>query len=420
MGVHALLLRTLPAAGELPIFVHDPDRGMQPFGRRARQRLVSQFLEIAWLPSGSASLHRLPIDSTALGLSEQEQLEFHARYGLTEEALTAVVTSLLEDDGSTDHDTRSDNNGADTMQRGGEPHVQVTSTCTDERCSILAFGLIAAIRANNFAATVSLIQHVAPKLLLSSKTQASRPAFDSLTYKSVALEIGLGDCSDFVACLHALAREAHPTNILAPVVAMVTLDDFASGRMLPRIVDSRKRLESWLRKANSPMFRMQSWQKLTCYRSGGDAPALSAFVTHKAIENRHRFYGDLVELEHLAKSRDLLQGMQKLQGLIDQLYHPCMRLEILQSILGLDEQFDLQTLNTVSNLANSVISNAVKLGIAMPEGTPPVLPTNTGNTPLFQLKATASRLHVIDLNNPCTTGSCECFRGLMSAIRSLL
>jgi hypothetical protein len=200
---------------------------------------------------------------------------------------------------------------------------------------------------------------------------------------------------------------------------MVALDDFAAGRMLPRIVDSRKRLESWLRKANSFMFRIQSWHKLTGHRSEGDTPALSAFVTHKAIENRHRFYSDLVELEHLAKSRDLLHGIQKLQCLTDQLYHPCMRLEILQSILGLDERFDLQILNTVSKLANSVISDAVKLGIAMPEGKPSVLPACTGYAPLFQLKATAFRLQGIDLS-PCTTGSCECFRGLMSAIRSHL
>mmetsp|Transcript_114436 Transcript_114436/g.328755 ORF Transcript_114436/g.328755 Transcript_114436/m.328755 type:complete len:92 (+) Transcript_114436:1-276(+) len=78
------------------------------------------------------------------------------------------------------------------------------------------------------------------------------------------------------------------------------------------------------------------------------------------------------------------------------MHHPCLRLEILRQILGLDERYDLATVGKVVALAYHVISKAMQQRMSLPDGQTSVLPTQTGYAPLYQLGLAACHMQGLD------------------------
>lgn len=393
MGIRALLVRVLPAVGDLPLFVHDPELGMRPFGNAAQCSVVRQFLHAMHRPMASAGLPCIPLDTHLLEMDNLEQLDFHGAHGITEEALTAVVNSLLKEG----------INGAGEMGSAlvvGAPREQdVNPTkhgnspmCRDSARAILARGLCVAVEANNATSATSLVRCVAP-LLFESANDTS--ALSMLASNAPLLPVINGG-EDFGAYLHKLAGRAVSQSVLVPVGATIALDDFASGRMLPRIMGACAQLEAWLANSDSLVFRLRSWHELHAHHAPGDSPTITSFMRRKAVENRSQFYRALLELEKLEESHDVLHGMQKLHALVAELHHPCLRLQMLQHILGLDDRFDLQAIAAVAKLALKVISDGGQRCENATRGGRPVLPRHAGAAPLFQLEVVACHMQGLD------------------------
>eukprot|EP00415_Alexandrium_ostenfeldii_P001449 UN1449 len=80
-------------------------------------------------------------------------------------------------------------------------------------------------------------------------------------------------------------------------------------------------------------------------------------MTHRAIENRARFHDALLELEDC---KDALGCVSKLHDLVGELHHPCLRLEMLQHILGLDDRYDLKAVLDVATIAERILKDTMR------------------------------------------------------------
>jgi len=321
MGVRSLISRALPAAGELPLFLHDPENGMRPFGRAAQAKLICEFSEHVKAPD--EQMPHLPLDTRILKLNAEQQLEFHAQYGLTEDALDALCTTLLARDGD------------------DPPDMQNRKSRADAARVVLLFGLHNAVEADNAASALSLVRRVAPALL--DTTWEIKPTLEVRT--------------DFAEYLRAFATRARSPNVLKAVGAAIILEELASGRALPRIAEDRRRLEDWVAVSGSVLGRLQSWQQLRGESKTSGGPQLTSFVTHHAERNRTAFYHSLLELQEYEGKHDILNGVQKLQQMVSSMHHPCLRLELLQHILGLGSCYELDTLHGAVDLARRLVDD---------------------------------------------------------------
>jgi len=390
LGIRSLLQRALPALGELPLFVHDPERGMRPVGRAAQSKVVHEFLQAlhphAAVADGTVGMPCMPIDTRLLELSVLEQIRFHGTYGLTSDALSSVLQGLAMNEAS---DTSQESSSQLSIPQA-EGQRQMLNLCPDAARTILAFGLHQAVLSDNSASAMSLLRLVAP--VLFSATTVPNAALSLAGRAGTAQGQLVRSCSSdsrFSDVLHRICSRSFSRGVLVAVGSLVALEDFASGRMLPRIVEACHQLEGWLDNSNSFVFRVGSWHELSNHSGAGHDAAFSAFVTKRAVGNRRQFHDELLELERLEESRDLLHGMQHLRSLISHLHHPCLRLEILQHILGLDSRFDLSAVQAVANLALSII--------AAPGSTPraedePILPKDSRATSFLRLEAAACHM----------------------------
>mmetsp|Transcript_4854 Transcript_4854/g.15266 ORF Transcript_4854/g.15266 Transcript_4854/m.15266 type:complete len:615 (-) Transcript_4854:92-1936(-) len=394
MGIRALLARTLPGVGMLPILMHDPENGVRPFGRRAQSVLVSEYFTCPKLTPRSkmqvSGLSCLPVDSHLLDLGELEQLVFQGAYGITEEALAALVDVLLREEEEVQQQQQEQDIGAPD----GWTKAKARSAQTR---AFLALGLRAAVEADNAASALALVRHVAPLLVAADTGCADGPLALTLhrCQSSSAVPVSR-EGEDFATYLHRLAEQTRSSNVLVPVGAAIALEEFASGHMLPRIRAACQKLEAWLHDSTSVLFRLKSWHELHAHHVASESPDIKSFVTHHAIANRRQFYNALLELKEFEKDHDVLHGMAKLAALVNELHHPCMRLQLLQEILGLDERYDLETVTRVASLALQVVNDALRFGGAAPAKQQALSPRTQSFAPGFQLDAAAARIQGLD------------------------
>eukprot|EP00928_Gymnodinium_smaydae_P060695 TRINITY_DN4442_c0_g5_i2.p1 TRINITY_DN4442_c0_g5~~TRINITY_DN4442_c0_g5_i2.p1 ORF type:complete len:562 (+),score=51.46 TRINITY_DN4442_c0_g5_i2:62-1687(+) len=327
LGVQALVKRTLPALGALPLVVIDPENGARPFGRTAIRKLLMEYMLFVNRPD-MVSEKLLPIDARELILDPVMLLQFHAAYGLNKEALSScvhrLVQSFLPSFGSESSSARA----------------------------ILLLGFAAAAEAGNGAAAEELLRQVESLLPCNE-------GYDTLV-KPLKIRQGLAPwtplalvrqgSADFGTYLQGLARVARSRTKIA-IGATIVLTEFELGHMEQQVRVACDELEGWLNSASSTFFRVKSWKELSEHHVPHTDPSFLSFLTGKAIENRQVFHDELVQLQHC---HDLLELLGKIGELVGHLHHPCLRLQMLQHILGLDAGFDLQQVAEVVKLAFDV------------------------------------------------------------------
>jgi hypothetical protein len=119
----------------------------------------------------------------------------------------------------------------------------------------------------------------------------------------------------------------------------------------------------WIEKSeHSIAFRLASWRDLTAAQ--GDLKIATenhsnfmAFLSNKAIHNRTRFAS---QLRHsVAKtSFEGIEFLKEIHAILETMHSPCLRLELLQFILGLDNRY------SVAHVARSVELAATCLNIS--------------------------------------------------------
>lgn len=82
-----------------------------------------------------------------------------------------------------------------------------------------------------------------------------------------------------------------------------------------------------------------------------------AFVSNKAISNRKAFAQQLREAASVTNFQDV-RFLHAINELLSRMHAPCLRLELLQYVLGLDNRY------SVAHVARSVELAATCLGIS--------------------------------------------------------
>ena len=119
-------------------------------------------------------------------------------------------------------------------------------------------------------------------------------------------------------------------------------------------------LDDWIQQSSSLAFRMQSWKSLRDKHraSGSSEPGsnMMTFLGHKAIQNRRLFLEALQD--QLAKASGVTSFLMRLCSLVARLQHPCLRLQLLQYITGVDERFVVDLFKQTCEFAFQCVAEA--------------------------------------------------------------
>ena len=80
-----------------------------------------------------------------------------------------------------------------------------------------------------------------------------------------------------------------------------------------------------------------------------------AFISNKAISNRKKFAKQLRDAAAVTNF-DSLKFLQAIHGVVSQMNSPCLRLELLQYILGLDNRYSVAHVTRSVELAATCLN----------------------------------------------------------------
>jgi len=82
-----------------------------------------------------------------------------------------------------------------------------------------------------------------------------------------------------------------------------------------------------------------------------------AFVTNKSVHNRRKFAQQLRKAAPSEADKFTTVGfLQGVYDIVDHMHSPCMRLELLQYILGLDNRYSVHLIKESIELAATCLS----------------------------------------------------------------
>ena len=291
---------------------------------------------------GALGMPRLPIDASEYPeLPQEERLALHAAYGIGRSSLHAAFAAIARAEG---HASLA-------------PHV--------------ARSLCAAASADNVASAREIVRTAAPLLLERLLQRDGAPAASGTTLAC------LHSVRASVASLRRVAHAEMSDGMLVAFGAQITLSEFVAGATAQRLRAACKWLADWCRKAEggvcspkSLVFLLTSWTEAREVDGNSD---WKSFLTGKAVANRLAFHSQLVELLEAQQRGDGLSFVEQLYALSSRLRRPCLRLRILQQVLGLDRRFSRDIVHGVVCLAFDVLEE-MGGGARRPHPGPPRTP----------------------------------------------
>ena len=304
---------------------------------------------------------RLPIDLRAFPeVSPQEAVAFHVAYGATHQALRDTLVAVAR---------------AEREQL--EPLVHL--------------GLVTAAALDNPPSARELVRCTAPLLLVPTSGDAAAAAPAAPPMQPHPLVRVAADGTSFTAAAAAAANAAAraakslserpggggaPSSsaagmsreMLVAVGAQVMLEEFVAGSTTARLQRACSELDEWVSAAqrcsvSSLAFMLRSWHEA---RQAEPDSELLSFMSAKALANRRKF---CEELRALQAARDGVAYCRQLREIVGALRRPCLRLRLLQMVLGLDRldgAFSRDVVHGVVCLASDIVER-----MADGEGAPP-------------------------------------------------
>lgn len=336
MGVRDRLAQMIPQLGPLPLFLHDPENGVRPFTPAGQWLLVhrSLKLELALKLPYPLDLRLLQGPDGGM-MNPVDQLRFHGKYGITEDCLHEVVRSP-------------------SPAREGTPDpADVTEKRRFAECA--AFALLAldfAVDADNADSALSIVKNVAP-LVFSTDSAKSLQGGGSDDMCGSPTHVPEPVAEPSVTLTSLLAR-SRSSGVKVAVGACLALESYTNGRSRQKVKNAITLLEEWLACATKMSFRLQSLMDEKKDRCGRmPLPSeLGTFVSDRIISNRTFFMQTLRDMNNV-ESR--LSFFQQLRDLASRLLHPCLRLHVLQGVLGLDKSYDRDTVCEVLRIAYDLV-----------------------------------------------------------------
>lgn len=160
-----------------------------------------------------------------------------------------------------------------------------------------------------------------------------------------------------------LRSATNSDGLLSVLGAAEILKSMQSESAKSRALEAVEAIEEWIDKSeNSVAYRLASWRNLTAAQ--GDLKIATessshfmAFIGSKALDNRKKFAYQLREAV-IETNFESIAFLKAIHQMVSTMHSPCLRLELLQFILGLDNRY------SVAHVARSVELAATCLNIS--------------------------------------------------------
>ena len=355
MGVQALLSHLFPGHASMPLLRHSPTSGITAITHEEQLELLRpDATRVAPAPSTSVGVPRLPVDTLSYPeLGPVERLNLHALHGIEHRALHETFRQLATVDGG----------------------ARLASHVVHSLCAAALVDNVASAREIVLASAPVLL---APLLEVDGRSvctvrwascsgdwpgdedeQCSNAACERTATDGQAAKGELAFVRSIVHSVTPLRRVCSDVGcsggMLVALGAHITISEFIAGRTAERLGKACRWLEDWCHRAEpgpcSPaalIFLVTSW--LEARKVDGNSDWLS-FLSGKAVRNRMAFHSLLTDLHATLESGNGLEWLAKLYQLTSRLHKPCLRLRILQQVLGLDTRYSRDIVHGVICLA---------------------------------------------------------------------
>ncbi|KAL3795915.1 hypothetical protein HJC23_002186 [Cyclotella cryptica] len=158
-----------------------------------------------------------------------------------------------------------------------------------------------------------------------------------------------------------LRSATNSDGLLAVLGAAQVLKAMQDGSAKRRVKEAIESIEEWIENGEqSVAFRVASWRDQRAAQ--GDLKIamesdsnFMAFISNKSIANRKKFAKHLRDAAEVSEF-DSLQFLHAIHNIISQMHSPCLRLELLQYILGLDNRYSVAHVKRSVELAATCLN----------------------------------------------------------------
>ncbi|KAL7519439.1 hypothetical protein ACHAWX_004200 [Stephanocyclus meneghinianus] len=158
-----------------------------------------------------------------------------------------------------------------------------------------------------------------------------------------------------------LRSATNSDGLLAVLGAAQVLKAMQDGSAKRRVKEAIESIEEWIENGEqSVAFRVASWRDQRAAQ--GDLKIamesdsnFMAFISNKSIANRKKFAKHLRAAAEVSEF-DSLQFLHAIHNIISQMNSPCLRLELLQYILGLDNRYSVAHVKRSVELAATCLN----------------------------------------------------------------
>eukprot|EP00934_Nitzschia_sp_Nitz4_P007430 Nitzschia sp. Nitz4//scaffold11_size288233//124866//127356//NITZ4_000770-RA/size288233-snap-gene-0.22-mRNA-1//1//CDS//3329534062//7420//frame0 len=161
-----------------------------------------------------------------------------------------------------------------------------------------------------------------------------------------------------------LRSATNSDGLLAVLGAAQILRAMKDGSAKKRTAESFLAVEEWVEQGEQSMaFRLASWREQRAAQGDlqiatANNSSLMAFVSNKAITNRKNFAKHLREVAGKTDFSDV-RFLRAIHEMVERMHSPCLRLELLQYVLGLDNRYSIAHVKRSIELATTCLSMSV-------------------------------------------------------------
>jgi hypothetical protein len=158
-----------------------------------------------------------------------------------------------------------------------------------------------------------------------------------------------------------LRSATNSDGLLAVLGAAQILKAMQDGSAKKRTEESFMAVEEWVQQGEQNMaFRLASWRDQRAAQGDLEIAvdrdsSFMAFVSNKAISNRKNFASQLRQAVEQTDFNDM-RFLTAIYDIINRMHSPCLRLELLQYVLGLDNRYSVAHVKRAVELAATCMS----------------------------------------------------------------
>jgi hypothetical protein len=158
-----------------------------------------------------------------------------------------------------------------------------------------------------------------------------------------------------------LRSATNSDGLLAVLGAAQILKSMQDGGAKKRTEESFLAVEAWVQQGEQNMaFRLASWRDQRAAQGDLEIAvdrdsSFMAFVSNKAISNRKNFASQLREAVEQTDFNDM-RFLTAIYDIVNRMHSPCLRLELLQYVLGLDNRYSVAHVKRAVELAATCLS----------------------------------------------------------------